>query len=614
MRQIRLLRIASLLAMVGAGCSSSSSSPPSGSGGNEASSSGGSTQTSSGGQTGSSSGGMTGSASGGKTGTSSGGMTGSSSGGQTGSASGGKPGTSSGGMPGTASGGMTGSASGGMTGTASGGMTGSASGGMPGTASGGMTGASGGSTASPLPQLVTSASGAYWKTDGTWTESTGSADGTGNDGSASQTWEGFGGAFNEMGWAALQKLSEDDRKKALQLLFGDDGARFNMGRIPIGASDYACDDISKYPSCDPAKSRYTLDETANDTSLNSFSLDRDKKALIPYVQAALAIRPDMRLWASPWTPPTWMKTGMKSGNKPSPFDGGNMKSDTATLTAFAQYFVKFVQGYKDQNITVEAVAAQNEPNFDQNYPSCLWDTATYTKFVGQYLGPALDTAGMGTKIMLGTMSNGDKDPAIVTSVLGDGTAKKYVKMIGMQWGMKSHTSTANGMPIWQTEHMCGNYPFTTSGESIAPGPSNSSKAPNDQAYGAETWGLIRDWIKSGVTSYSAWNMVLDTIGIGIDTTRTWPQDSLLTVDTGAGKLNVTPAYYVFRHMSQFAQPGAKVVATSGGDAIAFKNPDGSLIAVMYNSGSAKMLTVAIGGKKLQFSMPGNGWATVNYTP
>jgi len=542
-------------------------------------------------------------------GSSSGGQTGSSSGGQTGSASGGKIGSSSGGQ---SSGGQTGTSSGGVTG--SGNQPGTSSGGMSGSAAGGITGASGGSIASPLPQLVTSASGAYWKTDGAWTESTGNADVTVNDGSVSQTWEGFGGAFNEMGWAALQKLSEDDRKKALQLLFGDDGARFNMGRIPMGASDYSCDDITKYPSCDPAKSRYTLDETANDTSLNSFSLDRDKKALIPYVQAALAIRPDMRLWASPWTPPTWMKSGMKSGNKPSAFDGGNMKNDDGILTAYAQYFVKFVQGYKDQNITIEAVAPQNEPNFDQNYPSCLWDTALYTKFVGQKLGPALDAAGMGTKIMLGTMSNSDKDPAIVTSVLNDSIAKKYVKVMGFQWGMKTHTNVANGMTIWQTEHMCGNYPFGTSGESPAPGPSNSSKAPNDQAYGAETWGLIRDWIKAGVTSYSAWNMVLDTVGIGIDTTRTWPQDSLLTVDTSAGKLNLAPAYYVFRHFSQFAQTGAHVVGTSGGDAIAFKNPDGSLVAVVYNSGSAKAMTVSIGGKKLQFSMPGNGWATVDYKP
>jgi glucosylceramidase len=105
-------------------------------------------------------------------------------------------------------------------------------------------------------------------------------------------------------------------------------------------------------------------------------------------------------------------------------------------------------------------------------------------------------------------------------------------------------------------------------------------------------------------------MVLDTVGVGIDSTRIWPQDSLLTVDTTAKTLNITPAFYVFRHISQFAAVGAKVVATTGGDALAFKNPDGSIAVVMYNSGAAKTAIVSVGGKLLQFALPGTGWATV----
>jgi glucosylceramidase len=89
-----------------------------------------------------------------------------------------------------------------------------------------------------------------------------------------------------------------------------------------------------------------------------------------------------------------------------------------------------------------------------------------------------------------------------------------------------------------------------------------------------------------------------------------PQDSLLVVDTSSKKLIITAAFYVFRHVSQFAAPGARVVSTTGGDALAFKNPDGSVVAVMYNSGAAKTATVSITGKKLQFQMPANGWATV----
>ncbi len=85
---------------------------------------------------------------------------------------------------------------------------------------------------------------------------------------------------------------------------------------------------------------------------------------------------------------------------------------------------------------------------------------------------------------------------------------------------------------------------------------------------------------------------------------------MLVVDTSAKKLIVTPAYDVFRHLSQFVAPGAKVLATSGGDALSFKNPDGSLVAVLHNAGSALTMTVALAGRRLQFAMPSDGWAIV----
>jgi glucosylceramidase len=450
-----------------------------------------------------------------------------------------------------------------------------------------------GGTTGSAPTLVTSTPGAYWKTDAPLAEvTTGNADVTVDDTSAAQVWEGFGGAFNEMGWNDLSLLSDSDRDTAIHLLYGDDGARFAFGRIPIGASDYAMD-------------RYTLDETAGDTSLASFSIDRDMEKLIPFVKAAQAIKGNIRFWASPWTPPTWMKQGpFQSGRVASPFDGGTMKGDDATLAVYAQYLIRFVQAYAEQGITIEAISAQNEPSYTGNYPTCGWSAATYTKLIGQFLGPAVASAGLATKIVLGTFNGGGSDASIVGSVMGDAAAGSFIKAFGYQWGMQSNVAATKSynLPIWQSEHKAGNYPWVT--------PFNAQMAPNDQAYAVESWGLIRDWIKAGATAYSAWNMVLDTVGVGIDTTRVWPQDALLTVDTAARTLNITPTYYVFRHFSQFVVPAARVVATSGGDALAFRNPDGSVVAVMYNSGSAKTMTVAVAGKMLQFAMPGGGWATV----
>jgi glucosylceramidase len=467
-----------------------------------------------------------------------------------------------------------------------------------GTVDGGVAG-TGGTTASTL---VTSAPGAYWQTDGQLALVTsGKADVTVKDDAPAQTWEGMGGAFNEMGWYYLSLLSPAERDRAIRLLYGADGARFVFGRIPIGASDYAMD-------------RYSLDETPGDFALAGFSIERDQQLLLPFVKAAQAVKANIRFWASPWTPPTWMKQGpFSEGPVPSEFDGGSMRDDDATLTAFAQYLVKFVQAYAQQGIPIEAISPQNEPHYTGTYPTCGWSPATYAKFVGQYLGPTVAFAGLTTKIVLGTFNGGSinglgSDRDIVDSVMGDAAARSYIKLFGFQWGMIDTVGRARSyhLPVWQSEHKCGNYPWIP--------PYNTEMAPNDQAYAVEGWGLIRDWIRAGVTAYSAWNMVLDTVGVGIDTKRAWPQNALLTVDTTLGTLNLTPTYWVFRHFSQFVATGAKVVGTSGGDAVAFKNPDGSIVAVLFNSGAAKTMTVAAAGLKLQFAMPGNGWATVVVIP
>jgi glucosylceramidase len=525
----------------------------------------------------------------GATGGSTGGSTSGSTGGSTGSTTGGSTAKPNGGSTGSSSGGSTGSSTGGSTG----GSTGNTNGGSTatgGTQSGGsQTGGSPTTGGAPAPAsaLVTSANGAYWKTE-TFTEAaSGNADVTVNDTSPAQDWEGFGGAFNEMGWNYLSTKAMQD--EAINLLFGANAANFAWGRIPMGASDYAMD-------------RYTYAETANDTSLSSFSIARDKEKILPFIKAALAVKSDIHFWASPWTPPTWMKT-------PAGFDGGKMKSDEETLKVYAQYFIKFIQAYNQEGIKIDVVAPQNEPNFAQGYPSCLWDAATFTTFIGKHLGPAIASANLPTTIMLGTMSNAldNADFAIASAVMGDSAAKSYVKVIGAQWDVLLGVSKLKGynLPIWVSEHRCGNYPWDTA--------NYKSKAPNDFAYGVESWGHIKNAIKSGITSYNAWNMVLDENGKGIDKTRDWAQNALLVA--GGGKITPTPAYYVFRHFSQFANPGGKVVGTTGGDAIAFKNSDGSLVAVMYNSGGAKAaFTVAIGGKKLQFPMPGNGWATIKVKP
>jgi glucosylceramidase len=443
---------------------------------------------------------------------------------------------------------------------------------------------------------------AYWRTNSTWTEVTsGTVDVTVNDGTTYQTWAGFGGTFNEAGWDVLSLLSPADRDAAIKMLFSaTEGANFVYGRVPIGASDYAMD-------------RYSLNENANDYTMDKFSIERDRQKLIPYIKAALAIKPGLHLWGSPWTPPTWMKTGSYTTDGQTGWDGGNMKDDAQILKAHAIYLAKFVEEYGKEKITIEAIHPQNEPGYATRYPSCLWTAALMNKFIGTYLGPTFAERGVTAQIYLGTMSNNDsgKDGTIVSTVLADATAMKYVKGCGLQWNMIDSTTTCanKGLQVVQSEHKCGNYPWNPGGGLPA---FDANKAQNDYDYGVESWGYIRDWINKGVHVYSAWNMVLDTAGKNLDTTRPWPQNALIIVDRTAKVMTATPAYYVFRHASQYVDVGAKRVGTTGGDAIAFKNPDGTLVAIVHNTTtSAKTMIVKIGGKLLQFSVPANGFATVN---
>lgn len=491
---------------------------------------------------------------------------------------------------------------------------------------GGTTAGSGGA-AVPAYALATSTNGTW--TTGMWTETANAtADVTVSDGPAAQTWEGFGGDFHERGWNLL--TTQALRDEALDLLFGADGARFNIAQLPIGASDYAI-------------ARYTLDDTGadvtpdatesnrppSDPTLSSFSIEHDRQTLLPYVKGALAVNPNIRFWAVPWTPPVWMKTGYTTVSlvgtgqvpqKPSYFDGGTMKTDAVTLTAYAQYLLKFVQAYKAEGITVEAIAPQEMPTFYQTYPSCLWDQATYIDFIGKYLGPALISTNLGTKVMLGAFANWQHDLDFVTGAMSDTMAEPFIASIGVEWDMlervKANPLTYHA-PVWVTESKCGNYPFVTTNQpATTTSPAIEAYVeppPNDQAYAVETWWYIRDAITRGkVTAYSAVHMVLDPLGLGNDTSRSWAQNSLLTVSGGV--LTKTEAYYVFRHFSQFVAPGAMVLPTSGGDAVAFKNPDGSLVAVIFSSGAKSNFVVAIGGKQLQFAIPAGGWATVKYTP
>jgi glucosylceramidase len=405
-----------------------------------------------------------------------------------------------------------------------------------------------------------------------------------------QRIDGFGGAFNERGWDALLVLDEAARVAAVGRLFDpESGARFVYGRLPIGASDYAL-------------SRYTFDDVPGDLALDHFSIARDLELLIPYIRAALAYQPALRLWGSAWTPPPWMKTN-------GAYDSGAMRDDPLVLDAYARYLARFVEAYAAEGLAIEAVHVQNEPAQEARYPSCLWTPELIRDFVRDHMGPAFRSRQGGAEIWLGTLNYPDHAYADVT--LRDPVARGFVSGIGVQWGALEMVpylaATYPDLPIMQTETVCGNHPWE-------PG-FDLDRPANDHAYGMRTWGRIHDYLEAGASSYMAWNMVLDSEGKNLDSERPWPQNALLVVDQQAREIHETPAYWAFRHFSAHVDVGALRLEMLGraDDAIAFLNPDGRVVVALRNSeGTPRTITLSVRGDVLEIDLPAWGWVTLSY--
>jgi glucosylceramidase len=186
--------------------------------------------------------------------------------------------------------------------------------------------------------------------------------------------------------------------------------------------------------------------------MEHFSIARDHKYLIPYIRAARVVRgEDFFLFATPWSPPGWMKF-------PKAHNYGKLVWDERTRKAYADYFVRFVNAYEAENISIDAVHVQNEPNSDQKFHSCLWTGAEMRDFIRDDLGPAFDAANLNTDIWAGTIKRGDFN-AWARTILSDPSAAAYVKGMGFQWagkyGVQRTRQAFPEMPVIQTENECG---------------------------------------------------------------------------------------------------------------------------------------------------------------
>jgi glucosylceramidase len=439
----------------------------------------------------------------------------------------------------------------------------------------------------PSTWIVTTARAAFARSTTTPVPESGQADVVVNTEHPLHEIHGFGGAFNEQGWSALGVLPEAERRAVMRALFdADEGLRFNYCRTPIGASDYALD-------------RYTLDETPGDYAMAKFSIERDQKHLIPFIRAAREVRPDLKLWASAWTPPTWMKTNKS-------FDSGAMIDEPKNYAAYALYLSRYVESYASAGIPIEMVVPQNEPGQLTHYPSCDWTPAQYVTFIRDHLAPTLRARNLQTQIFVGTVNQDKWD---VLSVLQDPGALAAISGAAFQWNALPHVAKVHAafpnLSIMQSETECGNTRRMPDYDPETP--------PNNFAYAAYTFRKFRDFIQDGASSYMLWNMVLDEHGKNISSDKPWPQNAAVVVDRSTKQVTYTPMFWVTKHFSGLVDVGAHVLETRGAfaDRIAFRNPDGTLVVELLNdTDAAKTLTVSANQRQHTLELPPQSFATL----
>jgi glucosylceramidase len=373
-----------------------------------------------------------------------------------------------------------------------------------------------------------------------------------------QTVDGFGGCFNELGWQALQALDEAGQATALRALFDVSGCDFNLCRAPIGANDFALD-------------WYSLDETPGDYGMTNFSIERDRKCLIPFMNAAMRYQTNLAVWGVPWCPPSWMKTD-------NAYKGGNMKQDPRTLAAYALYFSKYVQAYRQEGINLYAVHPQNEPKYNNNvYPQCAWNGQEINLFLRDYLIPQLKTEGVDVQVWLGTIVN-ENLADYVDPALGNAVTAPGVTGVGYQYGgQDAMQATHNKYPdkkMMQTETECYN-------------------GANSWTEGMTTFRKMIEDMNHYACGYMYWNLVLSEKSTS---SWGWKQNSLLKIDS---QIIYNPEFYSMKHFGHFVRPGAARIGLSaasgagGGapaltsqNAVAFRNPSGELVLIVGNPGAS----------------------------
>ncbi len=388
-----------------------------------------------------------------------------------------------------------------------------------------------------------------------------------------QTIEGFGGAFTDATADNFAKLSPEEQERFLKACFNPrEGSGYTLCRTTIHSCDYSAE-------------MYTYDDVEGDKELEHFSVEPDRKFRIPFIKRALEMAEGkLKIYASPWSPPAWMKTN------DTMLYGGKLRPEYAQT--WADYFAKYVKAYGQEGIPIWGLTVQNEAMATQVWESCVFTAEEERDFVRDYLGPTLEKHGLSDlKLMFWDHNRGIMYQRAEV-MYDDPKAAQYVYGIAFHYYIGHHFDNVrmvhDAFPdkkmIYTEAGMDGSWETAV------------RVAQN----------IIID-LNNWTNGWTYWNMLLDETrgprhagGLG--------GTSIVVVDTRTGEVTYNPPFHYFRHFSRFIKPGAKRIAcTSNSDdfiATAFVNEDGGVAAVILNLSQAdRMFQLWVSGRVIRSVAP-----------
>ncbi len=401
------------------------------------------------------------------------------------------------------------------------------------------------------------------------------------------TIRGFGGAFTEAAAHTYKQLGEETGKRLIRDLFGEEGLRYNIGRVHMN-------------SCDFSLGNYTYIEEG-DESLETFSIEHDEKEIIPMICAAeKELGKPLVLLMAPWSPPPFMKTNGEMNH------GGKLKEEYKDL--WAEYYVKFIQEYKKRGIDISFTSIQNEPNATQTWDSCRYDADEEAEFAIRHLVPALKKAGLfGDVRVLVWDHNKEVSYDRFRKIMSSDGADESIFGCAVHWYTGDHFENLGLI----RKHFPSKEIFFTEGCVEYSRFSADGDVHNAEMYAHQMLGNL----KNGITAIFDWNLLVDYLG-GPNHVKNYC-DAPIKANEAGDDYEKKLSYYYIGHFSRYIKEGARLVWTScytdKAESVAFVNPDGERVVILLNESECDLpITVKEGESSVQLELKAHSIKTLTY--